>query len=855
MSTQTFKKGVLASSIAMILAGVSSQAIAAEESAVKKDEVEVIQVTGIRGSLKSNINAKKFADAAVDVINAEDIGKFPDKNVAESLQRIPGITVQRQFGEGAGVSIRGAGVDLTQTSLNGQNVASTGWFVLEPAKRSFNYELLPSEIVGGLEVYKTSQADILEGGVGGTVIVNTRKPLDLDANTVYGSVEAQYADDSGKTDPQFSGMYSWKNDEENFGILVSGVSQERNLLRQGSEAWWAWGAGPVSFEQERERSAISAVVQYAPTDSLSFTLNAIDMKMAANNTNYALWLTRASGDNDQYIGAGIGADDVGSPVSGPLNVAFWQARPREATMNSNVLDLTSTYEGDTFTFEVQLGKTESTGGTDFEMVVNDGTGGTAVPNGRYDFSNGTKTWNLSNDTVASYRPNTLGMGTGEAFNRTPKTDDETYVQADIEFQLDHDLITTIKAGVRASDHNSTSRRFVYEQADGFNPVFNTDTHANGKVDVGTNDYEILAINVDAVKAWAKDSIVGENEDFGAYSEIQEDSVSAYVMASYSGENYRGNFGVRYVQTDAESVFYREGVKVSETADYSEFLPSFNLAYDLSDDLILRTAAARVIARPQYNDMYVNPSPTGTNDEQPDNQKWTVGNIGLEPFRADQFDIGLEWYFNESSLLSGAVFFKKVKNFVTLTEYHAPSSEIPFALPIAAEHAAGWTVFEKHNGKDANVHGLELQYQQDFGNGFGAIVNYTLTHTSTDKDTFTDANPFLSDSSEHTYNVSGYFENDTFSTRLSYNWRSEYMLREVGYGNRMHDDFGSLDLSAVYHLNDNVDLKFDAVNLLGEDVVQKGYNQSQTNNSNGTMGFPAFEYTMATRVNLGVTFRF
>jgi iron complex outermembrane receptor protein len=122
MSTQTFKKGVLASSIAMILAGASSQAMAAEEAASKvgKEEVEVIQVTGIRGSLKENINGKRFADSVVDVVSSEDIGKFPDKNVADSLARIPGITVSRDFGEGGQVSIRGTSPDLTLTTLNGQ---------------------------------------------------------------------------------------------------------------------------------------------------------------------------------------------------------------------------------------------------------------------------------------------------------------------------------------------------------------------------------------------------------------------------------------------------------------------------------------------------------------------------------------------------------------------------------------------------------------------------------------------------------------------------------------------------------------------------------------------------------------
>ena len=220
------KLGLFVGTAAIAAPTMAQQAPAA---AATEQKVEVIEVRGIRASQQANLNAKRFSDTILDVVTAEDIGKFPDKNVAESLQRVPGVTIQRQFGEGAGVSIRGSGQDLTLTTLNGQNVASTGWFVLEPARRSFNYELLPSELVGNLEVYKASQADLNEGGIGGTVVVNTRKPLDLDANTAYFSVEGSYQSDSEALDPQASGMYSWKNADETIGALVSVVSSTTQL--------------------------------------------------------------------------------------------------------------------------------------------------------------------------------------------------------------------------------------------------------------------------------------------------------------------------------------------------------------------------------------------------------------------------------------------------------------------------------------------------------------------------------------------------------------------------------------------------------------------------------------------------
>lgn len=872
MSSRTFKQQLVAKSIALVLGtSLAAPLWAAEtsesEDAEQANEDQVVVIRGIRGSLKSNIANKRLAIGTKDVISSEDIGKFPDKNVAESLSRLPGVTIQRQFGEGSAVSIRGAGLGLTKTTLNGQNVASTGWFVLEPARRSFNYELLPSEIVGDLEVYKTSQANLIEGGIGGTVIVNTRRPLSLDANTVYGSIEVMNSDDSGDTDPQFSGMYSWKNGEDNFGIILSAVAQQRQLQRQGNEAFWEWGAGPVGFEQDRKRSALSATFEFAPSDALSLTLNFLDMEMEADNTNYALWLTQAdttwNGDGlvpDEFLGGD--ANNRGVAVRGALASAFYQARPREATMNSDVVDFKLEYKGDNFELSAQIGDTSSTGGTDFEMVVDDGVN-TPITGGTYDFTGNYLTWNLPNGigpngaSMADYDPGSLVMGTGSAFNRTPKTDEEQYFQTDIKFDLDGDTFESIETGIRISEHNTTSRQFFFDQVANFDNRISTDGLRTGTYDVGAGSYQISRFDADRIKEWARASIIGETEDLGSHREIQEDNFAAYVMANFSADELSGNVGVRYVKTDASSIYYLNDEKTNTDASYSEVLPSLNLRYELDDDKLLRFSLARSLARPQYNDMYVNPSPTGTNDDVQNNQFWIIGNVGLKPFIADQLDFGFEYYFTDSSLFAATLFYKKAKNFVKIVDEVVPFDQVPFEGDLRPEEIGQpWTVQEKQNAKEADIKGFEVQYQQDFENNFGAIFNYTYTDSETDSDTFPDQNPFLSDSSEHSYNVSGYYEDDVWSARISYNWRSEYMLREEGaYGNRLHDDFGSLDLSAVYHFNDNIDFKLDVINLTAEDSLQFGNNQFQSNASGFTDGFPLYQYETARRVSVGVAFRF
>lgn len=842
----------IASVGALVLTGAMSPGAALGQEEV----MEEVTVVGIRNSLRQSLDLKRSSSSIVDAITSEDVGKFPDRNVAESLQRVPGVTIQRQFGEGAAVSVRGAGNELTLTTLNGQNVASTGWFVLEPARRSFNYELLPSELVGEIKVYKSSQADLLEGGIGGTVVINTRKPLELDAMTFHAAAEYSQQNDSDTSDPQFSGMFSWKNDDNNFGVLLSAVSQSRSLQRQGNEAFWEWGAGPVAFTQDRNRSAYTATLQFAPSDALEIVVNAMEMEMEADNTNYALWLTQG---NTSWSGVPVPPEDLlnGTPVRGPLNVAFYQMRPREATMDSDVYDLTLNYHGDGFETSFVIGETTSSGGTDFEMVLDDGLA-PSIPGGTYDFTRNKQTWDTAGFDISTYDPGTLNMGTGSAFNATPKTDEEAYARLDFTFDVEFGPINSIKTGVYYGDHNTTSRRFEFDQDPSFVPTISTADLGMGKIDVGSGNYQIIQFNPDRVKRWAKESITGRTEDLGAYSEIDEENISAYVMAEFDADQIRGNLGLRYATTDATSTYFTSGERETTSADYSELLPSLNLVYYLRDDVLLRTSAARVMARPQYVDMYVNPNVVGTNDDLPNNQFWIIGNVGLEPFIANQFDFGVEWYFDEGSMLSATYFTKDVKNFVTIREYAADADEIPFDLPTAPvdERSSGWTVQEKFNGPSADIQGVELQYQQDFGNGWGALINYTYTDTDVDADTFTDGNPVLSDSSKNSYNVTGYFENNLLQARLAYNKRDEYLLRESGaYGNRLHDDYGSLDFSGAYFINDNFAVTLDVNNILQDESRQFGNNSEPTPNSGFTPGFPLYEYETARRITVGLSVKF
>jgi iron complex outermembrane recepter protein len=222
------------------------------------DDVQTVEVKGIRASYASSLGSKKNADAVVEVVTAEDIGKLPAKNVADTVQRLPGVNISSNsggdgaFADANRVSIRGTSPSLTQTLINGHSVGSADWFIANQgvnggaSGRSVSYDLLPAEIVGKVTVYKTAQADLIEGGATGSVDIETRSPLSLSRQlTVDGAINAVYSTSTRKTDPQVSGLVGWKNDARTFGVILQAFSERRHDRRDGQEFL---GYNTVSFQ-------------------------------------------------------------------------------------------------------------------------------------------------------------------------------------------------------------------------------------------------------------------------------------------------------------------------------------------------------------------------------------------------------------------------------------------------------------------------------------------------------------------------------------------------------------------------------------------------------------------------------
>ncbi|WP_374471119.1 TonB-dependent receptor [Phenylobacterium sp.] len=858
----------------LLVASASLAAMMAASGAAQAQEVEELVVTGIRASLQQSITAKREAQSVVEVISAEDVGKFPDKNVAESLQRVTGVTITRDFGEGERVAIRGTAPNLNLTLLNGHSVATADWFILDQlnASRSFNFLMLPSEVVGQVQVFKSPQADLEEGGIGGTVNVVTRRPLQLDPFTVQASAQMAYTELADKWDPQLSGMLSWSNADDTFGVMVGLVKQKRHLRRDGVEVLgygsnnFGGSVGTVDypsligssfFQQTRDREGVNFGVQYAPNDRLEVNLTGLYSQMDADNfnQNYMAWVSNKVG----ALGAGGGTltnTEVrdGTLVRGTFGTAggfgaVFDAIDRVASTETRSIDLDVTYAlNDEWNVHGQIGYTDAEGETEAQPFW-ETIGVTGLT---FDLTQGVPRVNFTNiDPTNAAALNELGWASLDSIGNT---DEEFYVRGDVERTASVGPFTSFKAGVKFSDHERETLHIagrlgsLYPWTGGL-----CSGHVCGLADVAgevtPSDYlkgireagvlsayrqvdrkalEQLLLSKTLVD-WTPSTPGSADYRFLSPSDsysIEEKAFGGYVMGLFEGDGFRGNVGVRVVQTKQTAEGWVVGAgggtpnpfgditPVTYKNNYTDILPSFNIAFDLADDLVVRFAAARVMARPDYAKIAPQISLT------PSIFTGTGGNPQLDPYRANQFDISAEWYYAPQSLLSVAVFYKDIQSYlVNATEeeiqrVETNTPDLSRCNPVGgALYDCRFDVTRPTNGPGGRNQGVEVSWLQPIWNGFGAQVNYTYSDAKANN-----GDP-IPGNSKHSYNLTGWYENDRISARLSYNYRSKYFIDIDRAAQLNSAAVKSLDASVSVNVTENVALTADAVNLTDETLKQ------------------------------------
>ena len=860
----------------------TSPALAQDAAPAAQTEDEIV-IKGFRKSLSDSLDQKREETGVVDTILAEDVGKFPDSNLAESMQRIPGVALARgDGGEGKTIAVRGLGAQFTRVRLNGmQGSSGTNSSDIRAGfntSRSFDFSVFASELFSQLTVRKTYSADIDEGSLGATVDLQTPRPLAYGQDfTFAASAQGTYDDLGGKVSPRVTGLISKKFLDGTFGVAAS-IAYTKRHTRE--EAWSAVEmyrgtqqggfCSPVGYptqnpgnnatigtdalncatglprlpgtaannatyeaarsafiyrsprwlrsEQDYSRLGATVTLEAEPAEGTKFALDALYSRYDVTRTDYSFAansFARGTNNHGQPITSvvEIAVNPLGSIDYGRFNgvdISNDTAR-REYTTTFRQVNATFSQELGKLTIDGYVGLSYSTMhnpvSTQISFFAND------VTNFSYDFRGGGSVpvinwgFDTTNANNFLFAPNVAGGGVTIFRNLLNKGDNkEDTENLTTEFNATYALVDGLKvrAGVqyREANYEKYSRSRAGNVTTGALPAGAALSSVMMLIDdfgssmPGNVGGSWLAPDYEAI-----DRLINFTNDVdGTYAlaaipvsdQLREAVTGAYGMVEFDTDalpvRLRGNIGVRYVHTRQSGRGSVAGVSSVLTREYDDWLPSATLTADITDKLILRLAAAKVMARPELNHIL----PAGVNIAL--NTRTISGpNFYLEPIRAKTVDASLEYYFGQRGLISIGGFYKDIDSYI-----QALSTSMPFnqtGLPLSLIAGSGWTgtdeftVSTRQNTPGGPLKGIELNVQTGFDflgdafRNFGMLANYTfvdsqITYCLRSSQACTGANTTVRDLvnlSKHTVGGTLYYEDDKFSIRGSATYRDKYLL--------------------------------------------------------------------------------
>ena len=832
-------------------------------------ELGTVEVTGIRESLKKSLQKKRDADAIIDAITAEDIGKFPATNVAEALSQIPGVTIDRALGATQRVSIDGTDPSLNLSFLDGHPVAQAIWQYGDSPNRGFNFSLLAPEVLGSLEIYKTPEARLPEGSLGGTILMHTIQPLDVASGLVSGSVGYNYNDMVSDGKPDASVFYNWKSDDHTFGIDVSAQHYEQLTDRQGEEIF---GYHPVSdyaasnpaiaaqvasgaikatdmvpdeinaanFQQTEKRDSVLANIQWKPTDRIDTTLSLLYMRDNLDNYNqsmYPFWhwtsgtiagVTGFTAGPGGVISGGHSCDASTTASCPGLGAVIFDNNARTAVIKTRGADWKASYRGDGWKLSGQTGVSTSHDDLTQAFIEPVYFGGYT-----WDINHG---FNFDNPAAAQNPANWSGYYFNGNYADIPYAARDNYTQFDFSKDLGG-FFNELLLGVRFTKHTESQNSY---------DVWSGGVQAGSIANVGAGGLTDLSglgslgfwpgavnhvqpTNGQTVINWVLGSphlfdpqylylpYLFQNE-----FQVSQHGDAAYAQMNFGNESVRGNFGLRFVHTSIdESAYTINNVNIADsvygttTNTHNNVLPSFNIAYDLAPDVVLRGAASQVIAWAPFNQEtpYV-----FTNDSV---LTGGGGNPNLDPYKSNNFNASLEWYFAPESVLAASVFYKDIRNYIVqgVGIERLYNSLIVLNPAVYAGLTGGncdskgfcdYSITRPENGGKAKAKGFTINYQQPIGDtGFGIRANYTYS------DANTASGGALPYNSKNSYNLSPYYDKGAWSSSLTYGYRSSYLAGGyvAGAPAETVDGYKELDANIAWRFTDHLSVSLDGLNLL------------------------------------------
>jgi TonB-dependent receptor len=683
------------------------------------EEIEEVIVRGFRGSLNASLTRKREATRQVDAITAEDIADFPDLNLAEALQRIPGVAISRQQGEGRQITVRGLGGRFTQTRINGMETRAA---VAGNRSRAFDFNMFASELFNSIVVHKTAAAELEDGSLGAVIDLNSARAFNYDeGHTFLLGGEFQYNDASEDTDPRITALYAYHGDT--FGATASvAYSESTTLLNTGNTVRWqksnfnsvegtqcldvngdpldpyppecaqisdAFHARIPRYGEElstRERLGITLGLQFRPTDRTEISIDglysAFDMERDFR-TIEVLFRGNAGGMDVTSFTMQNNPDRFGSGNSTITSMEVDNAWVRSEWFNQNTentfsqLSASFSHEfSDRFWINGLIGTSNSEG---------DGVNETTLMYDDRDYNGYLYNYSSGSDAYPVLAFNGPDVTDGTNFQLTEVRDRPSNVESsfdnvslDLHFEFSEALV--LSGGI---DYKKTE--FDTESARRDGTVCGLGLYTCGSIGDGSDDFGVpgTAALTELFKytgrtgsgsttTWAVPSLKGWTDALGVYDlpavvrqgdvrGVEEENLGFW--AQLSGELPAGNMrflydvGVRHVETDQTSSGFNSGVFVTVDRDpYTDTLPSINGALWVSDTVVIRGAYAETLSRPALGNL----SPGGSVDSF--NFAVNFQNPMLDPTRSDNLDFSVEWYFADESVLAFAYFTKDIESF-------------------------------------------------------------------------------------------------------------------------------------------------------------------------------------------------
>ncbi len=849
------------------------EAAEGEESTEEEPVVvtETIDVTGYRHALEESVTLKRDAVNARESIVTEDIGKMPDLNLAEAIQRVPGVAIVREGGEGRQLSLRGLGAEFTQVTLNGMEVpASTGGLDSSGAinrGRAFDFNVFPAELFSRIDINKSMVASIEEGGVAGSVQLHTASPLDSPNTQASVLIQTGYNDLSEETDPRITATYTMANKAKTLGFMISAAQMERNSWQDGfgtvrwqrpdaafkgnetalsnqqlQSLWYPRLPRQDSFRHDQERTGLASTLQFRPNDRLDLNLNLVHSKFEATTTSYNSFAQfRRLGpwgfNSITPTDVTVAQDGNGQlAVAGTFKGVSLRTESREAEDTTTFDQLTADFEydiSDNMILTGMLGRAKS----DYEDLLFRVNIETTDPNigFSYDFRQNPDVavinYNLDVTNPANFVVQSDGLlqkNLVDRTNDTAKLDFDWFVRTghslrfgaiynerDVDSQIFQQTATP--PGVSLS---SISRVFQFEDVGGFGNATELRflvldfPSAKNAFNFGSS---FLPFRGPGRATW-----VVTEETAGAYGEYN-------WVTQLKERGFRFNLGARFVDTKTTGLGWLSStISNTETNDYSDLLPSLNVAFDATPELVLRAGVSRTLTRPSLANLAPVKAYGNTN------LTVTGGNSQLEPLRSDNIDLGAEWYFTEKAVLGVAVFYKDIDSFIsfpTTQEPLRPEDRAAVAAvfptqPQLLDPSLIWTYSTAANSDGTKLEGFEIAYQQSFSGlpGFWANFGFNGNYSYVDAETTVirsgrQVTVPLQGMSNNSWNATLFYEKPRWGSRVSVNNRDDYVTNNLGAnGNISEGTTGPIrwDLSAYVHLFKHFSLTLEGINLTDEE---------------------------------------